>query len=775
MLKYIFLSILIIVNIHTEAIAQKGITLSGAVKDQNTGEDITGAAILAIGTDHSGAITNNYGFFSLMLPVGEYLIIIQHIGYETDSLNLSLSKNKKIEIQLSPKTYELDKIVVTGSRADKNISSLQMGNTEMTPVQIESVPVIFGEPDILKTIQLTPGVKSAGEGNSGFHVRGGGIDQNLILLDEAPVYGATHLLGFFSVFNSEALKNASLFKGSIPAKYGGRASSVLDIQMKEGNMKKFGAGGNIGLISSNFIVEGPLEKEKSSFMLSGRRTYADLFLNFSRDEDIRQTHLYFYDLNLKTNYRINDKNRIYLSAYLGRDDLGYKNEFGFDWGSITGTLRWNHIFSDRLFSNTSLILSDYSYNISIFQNIDLAIRSKISDLNIKQDFSFYINPKNTLNFGLNVIRHNILPGEVKVNPETELVVPETISRRKAVEWTGYIANTARMNRVVSVNYGIRATFFSNIGAGEFFEFDENGEVTQTYLPGKLEVFKTQGGIEPRVALNYTFDRQHSVKASYNRMYQFLHLLSNSTTSTPVDIWLPSSNNVKPQIADQVSLGFFRNFRENTLESSLEVYYKDLKNQIEYKNGADLFFNSTVETELVFGRGWAYGAEFSLKKSEGRLNGWLSYTWSKTMRQFDEINNGNPFPARHDCTHDVSIVGMYDLTNKLKFSATWVFYTGNAVTFPSGKYEIDGKTIGYYTERNGYRMPDYHRLDIGLAWTVKKTDRFESGWNFSLYNAYARENAYFIDFRPKEKNPQETEAVQVSLFRAIPSVSYKFKF
>lgn len=745
------------------------------MRDSQTGEDLTGATILAIGATNSGTITNSYGFFSITLNEGSYTIVIQYIGYESDTLDFVMKKSEKIEVLLSPKTYELDNILITGSRADKNINSLQMGSTEMTPMQIKTIPVIFGEPDILKTIQLTPGVKSAGEGNSGFHVRGGGVDQNLILLDEAPVYNATHLMGFFSVFNSEALKNASLYKGSIPAKYGGRASSVLDIQMKEGNMKDFTAGGNIGLISSNFVTEGPVIKDKSSFMLSGRRTYADLFLKLSKDEDIRNTHLYFYDLNLKANYKIDDKNRIYLSGYMGRDNLGYKNEFGFDWGSTTGTLRWNHIFSDRLFSNTSLIISDYSYNISLFQSLDLVIRSKITDINIKQDFSYYRNSSNTLKFGLNAISHNILPGEVQVNTETEFFMPDTVPKRKAIEWAAYLSNSRRIGSSLSANYGLRVTFFSNVGKGEFYEFNEDGEITRTYRPGNFEFFKTQGGIEPRIALNYTFNRQNALKASYNRMFQFLHLLSNSTTSTPVDIWLPSSNNVKPQIADQFSMGYFRNFKENAFESSVEVYYKNFKNQIEYKNGADLFFNSTVETELVFGRGWAYGAEFSLMKNEGRLNGWLNYTWSKTMRQFDEINSGNPFPARHDCTHDVSIVGMYDITNKLKISATWVFYTGNAVTFPSGKYEIDDKVIGYYTERNGYRMPNYHRLDLGLTWLVKKTVKYESGWNFSLYNAYARENAYFIDFRPKEEKPLETEAVQVSLFRAIPSVSYRFKF
>jgi hypothetical protein len=755
--------------------AQPEYVLSGNISDSATGEDLAGATVVVEGSPANGTFSNNYGFYSLSLEEGNYRILFRFIGYEPKVIPVQLNKNITLNIELNSGSYELGNIQVTGLRADRNVTSVEMGSVQMAPRQIESIPVIFGEPDVLKIIQLTPGVKAAGEGNSGFYVRGGGIDQNLILLDEAPVYSASHLLGFFSVFNSEALKNASLLKGSIPAEYGGRASSVLDIQMKEGNLKNFGVTGNLGLISSNLTVEGPLVKEKSSFILSGRRTYADLFLNFSGDEDIRNTHLYFYDLNLKTNYKLNGKNRIYFSGYLGRDDFGYKNEFGFDWGSITGTLRWNHIFSDRLFSNTSLIFSNYSYNINIMQNFDVKIRSEIKDLNLKQDFSFFANANNTVKFGVNVISHNILPGEVIVSEGLGFVSPESISRRKALEWTGYVSSLWRINNRIRLYSGLRHAMFSNMGPGEYYQFDENEELEQTTKTGKGEIFKTQGGFEPRLALNYLLNENSSVKAGYNRIYQFLHLLTNTTTTTPTDLWLPSSNNVKPQIADQLSMGYFRNFRNNEFESSFEVYYKNLKNQIDYKNGADLIFNSTVESELVFGRGWAYGAELMLKKNQGRLNGWLSYTWSKTMRQFDQINQGNPFPARHDRTHDVALVAMYDISRKLKASATWVFYTGNAVTFPSGKYEIDGKTIGYYTERNGYRMPDYHRLDLGLVWLRKKTGKFESSWNFSVYNAYARENAYFIDFRTKEDNPPETEAVQVSLFKAIPSVSYRFKF
>jgi hypothetical protein len=772
--KFIISLVILFVTVNS-ANAQPYYVISGNISDSASGENLPGASIVVEEIPNSGGISNSYGFYSITVPAGRYSLTFQFVGYKKITIPLEVNKNIILDTELEKAVFELDNIEVKGEKADRNISSLEMGMVRMAPGQIESIPVLFGERDVMKTIQLTPGVKSAGEGNSGFHVRGGGIDQNLILIDEAPVYSASHLLGFFSVFNSDALKNASLLKGAIPAEYGGRASSVMDIQMKEGNIKQYGISGNLGLISSNLTIEGPIHKEKSSFMISGRRTYADLFLNFSKDDDVRNSKLFFYDLNMKTNYKVNNNNRIYLSGYIGRDDFGYKDEFGFDWGSLTGTLRWNHIFNNRLFSNTSLILSNYSYNIDLRQNLDVDIRSDIKDINVKQDFSFYMNSQNNIRFGANVIYHIILPGEISVNEVTSFIFPDNIEKRRAIEWVGYISNNHNLSEKVKLYYGLRYSLFSNIGPGEFYQFEESGGLSNTIELNSGKIYKTQGGAEPRIAINYLFNSKASVKASYNRMYQYLHLITNTTTTIPTDLWLPSSNNVKPQISDQVSLGYFRNFRSNEYESAVEVYYKNLKNQIDYKNGADLIYNSTIESELVFGRGWAYGAEFLMKKKSGRINGWISYTWSRTMRQFDEISNGKPFPARHDRTHDLSIVAMYDLGKKLKLSATWVYYTGNAVTFPSGKYEIDGSTIGYYTERNGYRMPDYHRLDAGLVWQLKKTEKVESSWYFSIYNAYARDNAYFIDFREKADVPGSTEAVQISLFRAVPSVSYRFRF
>lgn len=773
MLKRFFLVVFVLL-LHFMGQAQQKYILSGHIRDVATGEDLPGATILVDGVANLGTATNAYGFYSITLLGGKHSVRYQYVGYASQTIDINLAENKKLDIELTEQSFELGNIVVTGERADRNVSSVDMGNIKMSPKEVEKIPIIFGEQDIVKTMQLTPGVKSAGEGNSGFYVRGGGIDQNLILLDEAPVYNASHLLGFFSIFNSEAIREANLMKGSIPAEYGGRASSVFDIKMKEGNLKEYGVAGSVGLISSNLAIEGPIVKDKGSFIVSARRTYADLFLAFSKEEDLQNTKLYFYDLNLKANYKINDNNRIYLSGYFGRDDFGFADEFGFDWGNATGTIRWNHNFSEKLFSNTSFIVSNYSYDINILGDFEVTIGSQIDDMNMKQDFTWYINPLNTIKFGGNVIYHNIMPGEITVFGNSGINA-ETISTRKAIEWAAYISNSQSISERLKLYYGLRLALFSNVGPGEFYEFNTDGDLTNTNKISDFEFVKTQGGLEPRLSLNYMLDSKSSLKTSYNRIYQFLHLLSNSTTTTPTDLWLPSSNNVKPQIADQVSAGYFRNFKDNEYESSVEIYYKDLKNQIDYKNGAELVFNSTVEAELVFGRGWAYGAEFMFKRNFGRLNGWVSYTLARTMRQFDEINDGNPFSARQDRIHDLALVGIYDITPKWSLSANWIYYTGNAVTFPSGKYEIDGIVAGYYTERNGYRMPPYHRLDIGLTWQRKKTEKFESAWNLSVYNAYARENAYFIQFRQNKENSAITEAVQFSIFKIIPSVSYRFKF
>ena len=767
----ICLLLIIFCYVHS-ALAENLITLSGHIRDAKTGEDLIGATVFVKELSNKGSGTNAYGYYSMTLPAGQYQINAQYIGYEPQVQQIDLTQPRKIDFLLLSHDNALGEVVVTSQRKNDNITKIEMGVQKLDTKDIKNIPVLFGEKDILKTIQLLPGIKSAGEGSSGFNVRGGASDQNLILLDEATVYNASHLMGFFSVFNSDAIKDISVYKGNEPAEYGGRLSSTLDIKMNDGNDKKISVNGGIGLISSRLTLEGPLVKDKGSFIVSARRTYADLFLKLSSDTTINRARLYFYDFNAKANYKINDNNRIFLSGYFGKDVLGFGNTFGINWGNSTATFRWNHLFSDRLFSNTSAIFSNYDYRINITSGIELNIISIIQDYSLKQDFQFFSNTDNTLKFGFNSIYHKIIPGAITASSNVDL---KTLSNKYAWDNSFYISHQHTFSDRFSVEYGARLSVFSLLGPGNFYTYDSIGSPKDTTGYGSGKFVKTYFNLEPRVNLNYIMNEESSVKASYSRNIQNLHLLSNTTSGNPTDLWIPSSNNVKPEIADQVSLGYYHNFNDNMYEFSAEVYYKYLQNQIDYKNGAQLNFNENVESQILFGKGQAYGLELFLKKKYGRFNGWVSYDLSRTERKFDAINHGNYYPARQDRTHDISIVGMYELNKHWTLSATWVYNTGNAVTFPTGKYQIDGKTVLLYSERNASRMPAYHRLDLGATWIVKKTAKFESSWTFSLYNAYGQENAYRITFENNVDDPTKTEAIQTTLFRFVPSFSYNFKF
>ncbi|MCB9354010.1 MAG: TonB-dependent receptor [Saprospiraceae bacterium] len=756
--------------------AQKN-TVSGNVKDAANGEDLIGATITVRELPGTGITSNAYGFYALSLPPGQYTLRFNYLGYTPLEKPVDLTKSDQtLHIHMQASAAQLAEVEIKAIRDDRNISNNEMGVARLSPAEIRSVPVIFGEPDILKTLQLMPGVQSAGEGNTGFFVRGGASDQNLILLDEAPVYNASHLLGFFSVFNSDAIKDVTLYKGNMPAEYGGRASSVLDVRMKEGNNQKFGVSGGIGLIASKLTVEGPIVKDKGSFVVSGRRTYADMFLKLSKEESVRKSSLYFYDLNMKSNYRLGERDRIFLSGYFGRDNFGMRDLFGFDWGNATATLRWNHLFSEKLFSNTSAIFSNYNYKIRLEtdSSSSLAINSGIRDLNFKQDFGWFLSESHTVKFGANAIYHRFAPGEIKTG-EGSSFNSMVLEDRYALESSAYLQDSWTISPRLSAEIGIRYSRFNYLGPGTAYDFDQDGNVTGEEEYGEWENIKTYGGWEPRLSLRYQLNDVSAVKASLNRNYQYMHLLSNSTTGTPTDLWMPSTNNIDPQISDQVAVGYFRNFADNTLEFSMEAYYKRMNNLIDYRNGADLFFNKTIESELVYGKGEAYGMELLLRKTRGRLTGWVSYTLSRTLREFDAVNDGDPYPARQDRIHDLSIVGMYDISRRWKFSATWVFNTGDAATFPSGSYEFEGRRIPYYTERNGYRFPNYHRLDLGATFIARKTSRYESSWNFSVYNAYGRQNTYAISFAANEDDPQKNEATQIALFRWIPSATWNFKF
>jgi len=754
--------------------AQAKYTISGYLRDAATGEELLYATVLAKEVE-SGTTTNLYGFYSLTLPEGTHTIEYSYVGYEPQLMKIELKADVRKDLELGSAAQNLVEVVVKAKEENENIRNTETGTLKLDVKDMKLIPVLMGEQDIIKSMQLMPGVSSSGEGGSGFFVRGGNLDQNLILLDEAPVYNASHLLGFFSVFNSDALKDVKMYKSGIPAEYGGRASSVMDVRMKNGNTKGFGLSGGLGLISSRLTVEGPIVKENGSFIISGRRTYLDLILR-NTQEDFEGTALFFYDLNAKANYKFGKNDRLYLSGYFGKDKLGTE-DFGFDWGNKTATLRWNHLFNDKLFSNTSFIFSDYSYGFEVQNDdIDIALSSGILDYNFKQDFNWYINPKNSLRFGINGIYHKFEPGAfTSLNSEGVEEALISIQEQQALEGGVYLANEQKINDRLTLNYGLRMSLFSNVGPYVVKEYNEDNEEINATPHSKGDFYHTYSGWEPRISGSFLLDTKSSVKASYNRIYQYLHLLSNSTSGTPTDIWTPSSPLIKPQIADQFSIGYFKNFKNNQFEFSVEAYYKKLDNQLDYEDGASVLLNEDIESELVFGKGRSYGAEVLLRKTKGRLTGWIGYTLSKSEKQFDAINTGGWFSARQDRTHDISLVGVYELSPKITLSANWIYYTGDAVTFPSGKYQVDNAIVNLYSERNGYRMPDYHRMDIGMTWKLKNTKKYESDLNFSIYNIYNRKNAYTINFRESEEIPNTTEAVRLALFAAVPSITWNFSF
>lgn len=755
--------------------AQQKFTINGSVKSGKTGETIIGASV-RIDSTNTGTLSNEYGFYSITLPQGRHHLEISAIGQKTWVKDVVLDKNLQLDVFLEEVARELSNVVVTASSRGRSVAGTQMGAERLTISEIKDIPMILGERDVLKALQLLPGIKSAGDGSSGIYVRGGAADQNLILLDEAPVYNASHLFGFFSTFNSDAIKDVTVYKGGMPAQYGGRLSSVLDIKMNDGNNRDFGASGGIGLISSKLNIEGPIQEGKSSFLISGRRTYADIFLKF--DKANKNNELYFYDINAKFNYQLNKKDRLFLSGYFGSDKLAVGETFGLNWGNGTGTLRWNHIFNNKLFSNTSLIFSNYNYQINVQDKTsDIKVFSQIRDWNIKEELQWFPDAKNTVRLGVNAIYHSMRPGEISTE-ETSSINSQQLQKRYSLENALFVSDVWKATDKFNVSFGARLTAFSILGKGDFYTLDANGVVIDTTSYKGGSVVKSYLNVEPRLALSYMIGKSASIKASYVRNVQNLHLISNSTASNPTDKWVASTNIIKPEISDQGSLGYYQNIAGNKYELTVEVYYKTLKNQIDYRDGADIFNNNAIETQLLFGEGRAYGVEWLLKKKIGKLTGWLSYTLSKTERKIAGINNGEWYNARQDRTHDIAIVTSYQLNKKWTLSANWVFYTGDAVTFPSGKYNLGNQTYFLYTERNGYRMPNYHRLDLGATKLLGKNraaKRFKSEVAFGLYNAYGRENAYTISFREGKDDPNKTEAVRTALFKFIPSISYNFKF
>lgn len=766
--------------------AQDRYTLNGYVKDANNGEGLIGVSVY-VRENASGVATNPYGFYSLTLPTGDYTLIYSYVGYAKKEVKVSLTTDLTLDVELEEAARELEEVVVSVEREDENVKSVEMSVNKLEIKTIKKMPALLGEVDLIKSIQLLPGVSTVGEGSSGFNVRGGDISQNLVLLDEAPVYNSSHLFGFFSIFNPDAVKDVKLIKGGIPAQYGGRISSILDVRMKEGNSKKREINGGIGSIFSRLTYEQPFLAGKGSFIVAGRRSYLDVLAKPFMNKDLRDSKFYYYDLTTKVNYRLGNKDTFFASGYFGRDVFG-GGSFGFEWGNATATARWNHIFSPKLFMNLTAYYSNYDYSLSAGEETDVNAfiwKSRIISSSIKPDFTFYLSPNNQVTFGGQYIHYHAKPASAFAISENERI-DLSQAPKYADESALYVGNEQKIGERLSLQYGLRFSLFRNLGPGIYYEYIDvdPGRRKQPVLPGesysKGEVVKQYANWEPRLALNVGVTNTASIKASYNRTAQYLHLLSNTAASSPLDVWTLSSPNIKPQTADQVALGWFQNFADNAYDFSVEVYYKKLYNQIDYVPSSDLLLNNYVEGDLLFGKGRAYGTEFYLKKNKGKLNGWISYTLSRTERQIETISNNNWFPARFDKPHHLNLVAIYDLNKRLSFSGNFVFTSGTPATYPTNRFEFNGWALPYnYTNvRNNNRIGAYHRLDLSATLKLQKK-LFKTGEQemvFSVYNAYNRRNPFSVFGRINEENPLKTEAVRYAVMGSIiPAITYNFKF
>lgn len=781
-------------GLSTAAVCQEKHTVSGYLKDASSGENLIGATIY-IKELETGAATNFYGFYSVTISPGTYQFEFRYLGYNTLIQEVVLNSNERLDLELIPQGQQLEEVLIVAEPEDINVSGVQMSTNKLDIQSIQKLPTFFGEVDVLKSIQTLPGVTTVGEGTTGFNVRGGGVGQNLVLLDEAPVYNSSHLLGFFSVFNPDAVKDIQLIKGGIPARYGGRIASILDIRMKEGNNKKLTAQGGVGSIFSRLAIEGPIKKDKASFIVAARRSYADVFAKAFTDVLSDGAALNFYDVTLKANYDINRKNRVFLSGYFGRDNFKFDEQQGFNWGNTTTTLRWNHLYNDRLFSNLTLFYSNYDYELA-FGEDDLDKfnwNSEIDTYDIKQEFTYFINPENELSFGADFLLYNFEPANaigVSNGESRDISIPE----KNALEASLYISNDQTIGDKISIQYGLRFSNFLYLGKGEYFEFDEpetgtRRNVIETFEADKFEVIKSYNNLEPRASIKYQLPTNSSVKASYNRTAQYIHLVSNTTASNPLDVWTPSTNNISPQTGQQWAIGYFRNFgKNNDYETSIETYYKRASDQIDYIDGADILINEFIEGDLLSGKGRAYGLELFVKKNSGRLNGWLSYTLARTELQVDGINDNQWYPTRFDQLHNLKIAAFYETQGRWSFSANFSLISGTPTTFPTSRFQIQDYTIplNYTNSRNNVRIPSFHRLDISATLQGKKvkrgkTRKNENYWVFGVYNVYARRNPFSIYFaqvddRPIGGTPIETQATQVSIIGSLlPSISYNFKF
>jgi hypothetical protein len=802
---FIFLTSTVVDAIAQPVAKATSFTVNGTIQDASTGEYLIGAVVACL-EQGKGSSTNLYGFYSLTLPAGKQTLRFSLLGYESIELEIDLNSDMRLDRFMSAQNIQAGEVTIEGKKAD-NTRSTDIGKIGLEMDQVKTLPVLFGEIDILKTITLLPGVKSSGEGNAGFYVRGGGVDQNLILLDNATVYNASHLFGFFSVFNADAVKNLELTKGGIPANYGTRLASVLDVSLKEGNQKSFHAQGGIGTISSRLTLEGPIKKDTASFIISARRTYIDVLLKpfVKPTANAYGSGYYFYDVNAKINWKLSAKDQLFASGYFGRDVFNFnsqKTNFNtrIPWGNSTATLRWNRVINPKLFLNSILTFTNYAFSFGAKQEgFEFTLSSGIQDLGAKVQWSYYPNYRHRIKWGVDYTHHDFMPNSVYARSgETEFDTGPQV-HLLSHEAAGYLLDEFDFTEKLSLNVGLRYSYFAHVGPFTRYIKSETGALgsgvtssTITYAKGDL--VQDYGGVEPRVNLRWLIGRNASIKAGYMKNYQYIHLTSLSPTSLPTDVWLPSTEVLRPQIGDQISVGYFRNFDDNTWESSVEVYYKTMQNQSEYKEGAqpDQTINDNIDNLLVFGSGRSYGAEFFLKKASGKLNGWIGYTWSKTDRIFKDINNGEAFPTRWDRRHDLSVVVNYKIHRRLDLGFVFVYATGNAITLPVERYFYENQIIDVYGSRNGYRMTPYHRADLSATWYMKNEGkknqqdpeapvsrtRYRSNWNFSVYNLYNRMNPYFIYFGTEgqlQNGVFQVKAYQVSLFPILPSITWNFEF
>lgn len=773
--------------------AQNKYTLNGYIKDSASGETLIGATI-TIRNSTKGISSNQFGFYSLTLHNGKYTLLCSSVGYRSQVIEVNLDKNILLNFSLIPITVLTQEVIVTARKRDNNVRNAQMGKITLPIEQIKSVPAFLGEVDLLKVIQLLPGIRNAGEGSAGIYVRGGGPDQNLIILDDAVVYNTGHLFGFFSIFNADAIKNVSLIKGGMPAQYGGRLSSVLDISMKEGNNQKLHVDGGLGLIASRISIQGPLKKDKASFIVSARRTYIDAIVKpfIKSGSQFYGSGYYFYDLNAKLNYRFNEKDRVYLSGYFGRDVFDFVNgrqslRVNIPWGNATGTLRWNHVFNNKLFANTTAVYNDYNFAFKGNQNnFNIKLASGIRDISLKQDLDFYPFSNHKLKFGALYTFHRFIPSVVSGKQDSVVFNPLNAQVKYANEIALYLQDEWELNPRLTVNAGMRFSGFQQVGTYKLYTTDIDGNRLDSMKYSKGQVIKNYGGPEPRLSIRYTFNEETSVKASASRNLQYIHLVSNAGTTLPTDLWVPSTHRVKPQISWLYATGLFKNFKSNMYEVALELYFKKMQNQIEYREGYTPNTLNDTEEDFTFGKGWSYGTELFINKAKGRLTGWMGYTLSWTWRKFGALNSGEKYPAKYDRRNDISLVAIYQLNKKWKLSGTFVYGTGNAATLPQRFYIIGGVLTQEYSRINQYRLPSYHRLDLGSVLTPKKSLASAEGnrkglrteWVFSIYNTYNRQNPYFIYFDQSGSafdGSLKIQGKKVSLFPIIPAVTWNFRF